>query len=94
MLDMPGKGEDNFIDVSEEKYYYREIGLAKELGIAQGYKDRFNPEESISRQDAAVIVERALKLLAKIQGEGNEEVLMTFRDKDKVSDYAKASLAT
>lgn len=83
--------DDNFADVSKEKYYYSEIGIAKKLGFAQGMGDNlFCPEREISRQDMAVMAYRILKNKGIAEQSGNE---ITFGDFDEVADYAKSAVA-
>ncbi|HAA25175.1 MAG TPA: hypothetical protein DCE11_03510 [Ruminiclostridium sp.] len=94
MLGLTGDSEDNFVDVLPDKYYYSEIARAKEFGLVKGVgNNRFNPESKITRQEAAVMIERALTSLGKLTGSGNERILNPFNDKDDISDYAKFSMA-
>ena len=53
---------DNFSDVTPDKYYYEEIGMAKALGIAYGVGNNlFNPEGRVLRQDMATMTYRVLR---------------------------------
>lgn len=51
----------NFADVSADAWYNGYVGGASAYGIVGGYGDTFGPNDCITRQDAAVIVYRALK---------------------------------
>jgi hypothetical protein len=76
-------------DVSSEHKFIDFIKVATYYGIIKGDDlGNFRPEENISRQDAAVIMERALKLANKI---GRFETL-DFEDKSKISSYAYDSI--
>jgi len=78
---------------SKSDYYYDAIGIAKVLGIAKGQGDfKFNPEESISRQDMMVIISRAMKLVNKISTT-NGGNLDNFTDKNEVASYAAEDVA-
>ncbi len=49
-LNLNAKIESNFSDVKPEKYYYQAVGIAKKLGIAQGYGENiFDPEGPINQ---------------------------------------------
>ena len=92
-LGLTSKVDSNFNDVSKSDYYYDAIGIAKELGIAKGQGDsKFNPEESISRQDMMVIISRAMKLINKISSTSGAN-LDNFIDKNKVASYAAEDVA-
>ena len=45
--------------------YYKAIAVAKSLGIAKGYDDKFMPNAGITREDAMVLVDRALTIEGK-----------------------------
>ncbi len=73
----------NFADVPEDAWYNGYVGGAGEYGIVGGYGDTFGPNDCITRQDAAVIVYRALK---------NEDIVLNgtadFADSLDISLYA------
>lgn len=73
----------SFADVSEDAWYNGYVGGAGEYGIVGGYGDTFGPNDCITRQDAAVIVYRALK---------NEDIILNgtadFADSLDISIYA------
>ena len=78
--------KENFEDVSEDKYYYNDIGILKELGFIQGLSDtEFAPENNITRQDIAVILCRA----AEFKGMTLSGTPKDFKDGGLISDYAK-----
>ncbi len=78
-----------FRDVSSEHKLIDFIKTANHYGIVNGDNlGNFRPEENISRQDAAVIMERALTLVNKA---GRFETL-DFTDKNKISLYAYDSV--
>nr|QGT51054.1 hypothetical protein Firmicute1046_1300 [uncultured Firmicutes bacterium] len=84
---------DNFADVTADKYYYKEIGMAKALGIAAGRGDNlFDPTGIVSRQDMAVMAYRVLKSEGKINNTASAEVLNKFSDGAEVADYAREAV--
>ena len=60
--------EGNFEDISSDAYYYKEIAIAKKLGITTGTgSNKFSPDSIITRQDMIVMTERALRMLNMIE---------------------------
>ncbi|GLX67178.1 endo-1,4-beta-xylanase [Paenibacillus glycanilyticus] len=93
-LELQGTGTDSamFSDVPADAYYYKELAIAKQLGIATGFADHtFKPNSSISRQDMMVVTTRALAVLGKQLPAGGS--LNAFSDAANVAVYAKESVA-
>ncbi len=85
--------KDNFSDVNQKDYFYKEIGMAKALGIAGGVgNNQFAPRANISRQDMAVMVYRVLKKEGKIKTVSWQNSL--FKDGDKIKAYAREAVAS
>ncbi|MNV38537.1 Endo-1,4-beta-xylanase A precursor [compost metagenome] len=92
-LKLDGEADGNFNDVGPSDYFYKEVGIAKKLGIAQGTGDnRFDPKKSISRQDMMVVAARAMKIAGKMLDESDSD-LSRFSDASEVAPYAVAPLA-
>lgn len=86
--------DDNFDDVAENAYYYRAVGIAKQLGIANGNGDgTFAPTSYITRQDMMIIAKKALEIAKGSEITGDAAVLDKFADKNEISAYAVDSLA-
>lgn len=87
MLEVSGEGNTlTFKDVDEQDWYFESVLLAAELGIIQGYGDeRIGAQDPITRQDLAVILYRAGKLI-DLQFEGDSSII--YSDYDEVDDYA------
>ena len=94
MLSLNNDFTDNFADVDANAYYYKAVGIAKAAGIAQGVGENFMPENSITRQDLITLAYRAFIAKGYIEETGDYTVLDTFRDKDSISDYAAAPMAS
>nr|WP_281257757.1 S-layer homology domain-containing protein [Paenibacillus donghaensis] len=61
-LGLSGAGENSFLNVAQDDYFYGELMTANKLGIVNGQADgRFQPKQSISRQEMFVITARALR---------------------------------
>lgn len=93
-LGLSANTTSGFSDVPKDSYYYKAIGTAKALGIAKGYDNLFMPQSGITREDAMVLVDRALKTQGKKLSAGKDSDLKVFKDRNSVSDYAVISVAT
>lgn len=92
-LGADAKAEGNFDDISKESYYYKEIAIAKALGITGGTgNNRFSPDERISRQDMTVMTERALRIMKMLKVQETAWSLDKFTDSSLVADYAVNSV--
>lgn len=76
----------SFSDVNDADWFASYVNRAAAAGIVNGSNGQFNPNGGVSREDAALIIFRALGL--EVSGE------MTFTDSDTVSDYAKEAIAS
>jgi len=85
---------ENFSDVPSGSYYYDAIAAAKELGITQGSDGNFYPDKTISRQDAMVIISRALEIAGKPLEDGSSSDLSNYSDQNDISSYATAAAAS
>lgn len=78
---------ENFDDVSENMYYYKDIGKLKELGIINGVEEnKFYPEKEIARQDVAVLIYNFLSTNNLIS---STSAANTFIDNESISEYAR-----
>lgn len=88
------QADDNFNDVNPLDYYYKELGIAKKLGIAKGVgNNQFNPREPITRQDMMALASRAMKMAGRLEPTEDLTVLDVFEDKTAIASYAKDSIA-
>jgi hypothetical protein len=95
-LDEAAEGQEAtaaFEDTNAESYYSEALALAKELGIVKGdLNNRFRPDDSISRQDAIVMAQRAMAA-AGIELPSGDAANAQFRDSQDISSYAADSVA-
>lgn len=81
-LGIDARVDGNFDDIDKDAYYYKEIGIARKLGITKGtWSNKFSPDASITRQDMMVLTERALRMLKKLEVQGAASDLDKFADK-------------
>ncbi|TVX97056.1 SwmB domain-containing protein [Cohnella terricola] len=80
------------VGVSHKKASY--IGAVSEAGIVEGGTDgRFRPDAQITREEMATILVRAMKY-AGVAGDSSSSALNGFKDKAKVSSWAKSGMET
>jgi len=87
-LGLKASTSGNFADVPSGSYYYTAIAVAKSLGVAQGSGGYFYPTSAITREDAMVLVARAMKADGQTLPSGTLSDLSGFNDRSQVSDYA------
>lgn len=93
-LGLTGSADGNFDDVAPQDHHYRELGLARKLGIAQGTGgNRFEPKADISRQDMMIVTARALKIVEGVELGEVSGGLASFGDGDEIAGYAKEGAA-
>lgn len=83
-----------FEDVKPEHWFYKNVIVAKNLGIISGMGNNlFYPNEPIKREDMAVILTRALKISGNPLPDHDLSILNKYSDKNDISDYALLSMA-
>lgn len=93
-LGLSAEVTDNFDDIVGSKYS-QEIGIAKALGITSGTGDnKFQPDQSITRQDLMTLTVKALDVAKRISSKGTQDDIRKFNDASGVSGYAVESVAT
>lgn len=96
-LGLTPKAADVFKDVSADSWYAPYVGTAYSYNLIQGTSaDTFTPEQTITRQEAAVMVARAAKLSGmdtNVQDIEIRDMLAQFTDYTKTAEWARASLA-
>ena len=85
------KGKNSFTDVESGKWYADAITWTAENGIFAGYgKDKFGPDDPITREQLAAIFYRYADYKGyDLTVKGN---LDKFKDADKITDYAKTAM--
>ena len=96
-LGLTPKANGKFKDVAANAWYTAYVGTANAYGIVNGVSDtEFNPEGTITRQEAAVMTIRAAKLcgldIAMSEAEQND-ILCDYMDYRTIASWAKESMA-
>lgn len=96
-LGLTPRAADTFGDVSAQQWYAPYIGAAHAYGLINGKGDnRFDPDGTITRQEAAALAARAAKLAGmdtELEEYEVRNVLAQFSDYVTVAPWARADLA-
>jgi len=80
-------GEPGFNDVKAGQWYYKDIAAAQAAGYISGYADNsFQPGKIITRQEAASILIRLLKIAPTIEG------IEKFKDHSQIPEWSRGSI--
>lgn len=92
-----GIGENKFCDVRSTDWYCGYIEAAASYGIILGYSDgTFGPSDKITREQAMIMIERAMRLTGLNLTLTDSEIaslLYSYTDASDASSYAKISIA-
>lgn len=80
-------------DVEEGQWYADSVRLGIEMNIIQGRADgSFGANERISREDMAVMLNRALQVVQRENATHSVQGNMVFADNDEIAPYAKEAV--
>ncbi|MEK4660794.1 carbohydrate binding domain-containing protein [Priestia sp. FSL H7-0729] len=80
----------SYADLTSDDWYHDVMVRANGSGIIEGTdREHLSPKQPISRQDAAVMVDRAFQLSTSAN---DESELLKFQDADDISSYSKKAL--
>ncbi|MEK8127937.1 S-layer homology domain-containing protein [Paenibacillus filicis] len=83
-----------FKDVRTGDWFYDTVGTAVNAGLIEGFEDgTFQPGATITREQMAVMIARALKTAGSAPKAGHAGALDAFRDQNAVSAWAKEALS-
>ena len=87
--EVSGYAKSNFTDVQSDAYYMGYIEWANKNNIVNGVANgKFAPEQPITREQMAVIMQNYAKVIGYVLPKSHEE--NAFTDSAKISAYAKA----
>ncbi|MBH5319718.1 S-layer homology domain-containing protein [Paenibacillus sp. GSMTC-2017] len=79
-----------FKDVDTKAWYFDDINTALKLGLVSGVdKDQYAPNKSITREEMAVMISKALKYLGKDVPAKETDSQGQFKDANLISSWAK-----
>ncbi len=89
-----GSSVQGFSDVPTGAYYAQAVNQLYALGIVNGVGGgKFSPSSTVSRQDAALMVQRALRQAGMEASDGNGAALAAYSDRGQVSGYAQGAVS-
>jgi uncharacterized repeat protein (TIGR02543 family) len=92
-----GEGQAVFSDVASDNPNFDAIYIAYEYGLINGYGDnKFGPDDTITREQAMVMIARAMdiaELETEMESEEENTILSVFVDSEKLSVWARRSAA-
>ncbi|MBW7476074.1 cadherin domain-containing protein [Paenibacillus oenotherae] len=87
----------SFQDVGNTSWYHDAVSIAEHYGLVTGINDTtFAPDRTVTRQEAMVIIERALKLAGQSNTLTAQQIagaLQPFKDSAQVAGWARSSAA-
>lgn len=85
---------ENFADVTQDKYYYKEVGIAKVLGFATGREGNiFDPLGNITREDMATLAWRVMVRQGRLKEKSKVSLETEFSDAGDISEYARIAVS-
>ncbi|TDA66975.1 MAG: hypothetical protein D9V47_11705 [Clostridia bacterium] len=95
-LVLPAGPEPAFTDVPVDSWYAPYIRAARDAGWVKGYGDHFAPDAPITREEALLMLVRALGVANEandLPPEKMETMLSRFQDSSQVSSWAKGAMS-
>ncbi|CAH1216517.1 hypothetical protein PAECIP111893_04146 [Paenibacillus plantiphilus] len=87
----------HFKDLAEKAWYHQAVQIGYSYGLVDGHSDgSFKPNEKITRQEAMVILSRAMKLVGlnkEIDNTKQQELVNNFADSEQLSSWARQAAA-
>lgn len=84
----------SFKDVNGKDWFAGAVGAAVKAGIVKGYEgNSFNPSASITREEMAVMISRALAFAGKQPAGSGTALLNSFKDKASIEAWAQQAVA-
>lgn len=81
-----------YADVPAGSYYAKAISIASQLGIVGGSGGNFSPKETLSRQDAMLMVYNALQADGRQLTNGLAADLRGYHDEEQIASYAREAV--
>jgi CSLREA domain-containing protein len=92
-LGISAKDETAFSDIHSSQWYAHAVGTAKTYGLISGYEDgTFRPDEFISRQEIAVMMQNAIEFATKEKAAQAEQASI-FDDQQEIADWAQSAVS-
>ncbi|UJF33789.1 S-layer homology domain-containing protein [Paenibacillus hexagrammi] len=81
-----------FRDVAASDWYAASVKTAAEFKLIQGFEDHtFRPQQTVTREEMAVMIARAMKIAAASGKQQSEQDLSRYQDASLISSWAQES---
>ena len=77
-------GDATFSDVHADDWFAASVTACASAGLMEGYQGAFRPDDTITRQEMAVVIVKAYERSGKAAREGT----LSFTDNSQISDWA------
>jgi hypothetical protein len=88
--------DNRFTDVPAAAWYARSITATSKYGLITGYeKGRFMPDGIITRQEMAVMLDRAITFVTKqepVAGEATSPSIVAFQDRQLIASWSEQAI--
>ena len=94
LFHFPPQVGSGFRDVPAGSPYEAAVVTARQLGIVNGDNGFFHPEDPVTRQQAVVMLARAMEAAGWPVQSSSVSALSSYADGDQVSGYARSAMAS
>lgn len=94
LFGFPMHGGSSFQDVPPGSMFADAIATAKDLGIVGGYGGKFRPNDPVTREQAVVMLQQAMRVAGWNVSSASTSVLDMYADGSKVSGFARDAMAS
>lgn len=77
---------ERYVYVDSKDWFYKDMAQAVGMGTFQGYGDRLNPNKAITRQEAFIVIARALEL------DKSSKPPLGFKDLSQIDSWARGKV--
>lgn len=82
-----------YTDVKSDQWFYDDVKAATKAGLVKGTaENKFVPDADVTREEAAVMFQRALALMNEKSETADHGKLDAYKDHSNISDWAKNSV--
>jgi hypothetical protein len=93
-LGITGTASEPFSDVKSTDWFAKDVALAYKCGIITGVSStQFAPNRSITRQEMAVMMVRAIKVKQQVTANNMNGTLSKYTDRNQIDSWAKEGVA-
>ncbi|RAU98169.1 S-layer homology domain-containing protein [Paenibacillus sp. YN15] len=87
-------GENRFSDMKATDWFAGAAGAAAKAGLINGYEDgTFRPDGYVTREEAAVLMVRAIEITGGVLEEAGDHSLPGFTDNEAISSWATSAVS-